>query len=167
MTGDFGKFDEEKFVYIVDRKNDMIISGGKNIYPREIEEIIYRHESVLDVAVLGIPDDYWGESVKALVVLKEGMTATQEEIINLCKERLASYKKPKSVEFREELPRSPTGKVLKRKIREEFWSPGIDGCRSKKGGDQGKEQLMQDEMCSNGYKKTFLWFIIRLKEGDL
>lgn len=121
LTGDFGRFDEEKYVYIVDRKNDMIISGGKNIYPREIEEIIYSHESVLDVAVLGVPDDYWGESVKALVVLKEGMTATQEEIINLCKERLASYKKPKSVEFREELPRSPTGKVLKRKIREEFW----------------------------------------------
>ncbi len=121
LTGDFGRFDEDKYVYIVDRKNDMIISGGKNIYPREIEEIIYSHESVLDVAVLGIPDDYWGESVKALVVLKEGMTATQEEIINLCKERLASYKKPKSVEFREELPRSPTGKVLKRKIREEFW----------------------------------------------
>ncbi len=74
------------------------------------------------MAVLGIPDDYWGESVKALVVLKEGMTATEEEIIHICKERLASYKKPKSVEFREELPRSPTGKILKRKIREEFWA---------------------------------------------
>ena len=121
LTGDFGRFDEEKFVYIVDRKNDMIISGGKNIYPREIEEVVYSHDAVLDVAVVGVPDDYWGESVKALVVLKEGMTATQEEIINLCKEHLASYKKPKSVEFREELPRSPTGKVLKRKIREEFW----------------------------------------------
>ena len=71
---------------------------------------------------MGVPDDYWGESVKALVVLKEGMTATQEEIISICKERLASYKKPKSVEFREELPRSPTGKILKRKIREEFWA---------------------------------------------
>ena len=122
FTGDFGKFDKEKYVYIVDRKNDMIISGGKNIYPREIEEVIYAHESVLDVAVLGIPDDYWGESVKALVVLKEGMTATEDEIIHLCKERLASYKKPKSVEFREELPRSPTGKILKRKIREEYWA---------------------------------------------
>ena len=121
MTGDFGKFDSEKYVYIVDRKNDMIISGGKNIYPREVEEVIYGHEAVLDVAVLGVPDDYWGEAVKALVVLKEGMTATEEEVIHLCRENLASYKKPKSVEFREELPRSPTGKVLKRKIREEFW----------------------------------------------
>lgn len=122
LTGDFGRFDSEKYLFIVDRKNDMIISGGKNIYPREIEEIIYGHEAVLDAAVIGIPDDYWGESVKALVVLKEGKQATEEEIINYCKERLASYKKPKSVEFREELPRSTTGKILKRKIREEFWA---------------------------------------------
>ncbi len=100
----------------------MIISGGKNIYPREVEEVIYAHEAVLDVAVLGIPDDYWGEAVKAIIVLKPGQTATEQEIIGLCKERLASYKKPKTVEFREELPRSPTGKILKRKIREEFWS---------------------------------------------
>jgi len=121
LTGDFGKFDSENNVYIVDRKNDMIISGGKNIYPREIEEVIYTHDSVLDVAVVGIPDDYWGESVKAFVVLKEGMTATEDDIISTCKERLASYKKPKSVEFREELPRSPTGKILKRKIRKEYW----------------------------------------------
>ncbi len=121
LTGDFGKFDSEKYVYIVDRKNDMIISGGKNIYPREVEEVIYGHEAVLDVAVLGVPDDYWGESVKALVVLKEGMTATEDDVINLCRERLASYKKPKSVEFKDELPRSPTGKILKRKIREEYW----------------------------------------------
>jgi long-chain acyl-CoA synthetase len=115
LTGDFGKFDADKYVYIVDRKNDMIISGGKNIYPREVEEVIYGHEAVLDVAVLGVPDDYWGESVKALVVLKEGMTATEDEVINLCRERLASYKKPKSVEFKDELPRSPTGKILEAK----------------------------------------------------
>jgi long-chain acyl-CoA synthetase len=120
-TGDFGKFDEEKYVFIVDRKNDMIISGGKNIYPREIEEVIYTHDAVLEVAVVGVPDDYWGESVKALVVLKEGMHATENEIIDLCKEKLASYKKPKSVEFRLELPKSTTGKVLKRVIRSEYW----------------------------------------------
>jgi long-chain acyl-CoA synthetase len=120
-TGDFGRFDEEKYVFIVDRKNDMIISGGKNIYPREIEEVIYTHEAVLEVAVVGVPDDYWGESVKALVVLKDGMNATENEIIDLCKERLASYKKPKSVEFRHELPKSTTGKVLKRVIRSEYW----------------------------------------------
>jgi long-chain acyl-CoA synthetase len=120
-TGDFGRFDDERYVFIVDRKNDMIISGGKNIYPREIEEIIYSHEAVLEAAVVGVRDDYWGESVKALVVLKEGMNATEDEIINLCKENLANYKKPKSVEFRRELPKNPTGKILKRVIRNEFW----------------------------------------------
>jgi acyl-CoA synthetase (AMP-forming)/AMP-acid ligase II len=120
-TGDFGRYDDEKYVYIVDRKNDMIISGGKNIYPRELEEVIYTHPAVMDVAVIGVPDDYWGESVKAIVVLKEGMNTTEEEIISLCKENLASYKKPKTVEFRKELPRSSTGKILKKDIREEYW----------------------------------------------
>ncbi len=120
-TGDFGKFDDEKFVYLVDRKHDMICSGGKNIYPREIEEVIYTHEAVLETAVVGIPDDYWGESVKALVVLRGGMHATEAEIINLCRENIASYKKPKSVEFVDQLPKSPTGKILKRVIREPYW----------------------------------------------
>ncbi len=121
-TGDFGKFDKENYVYIVDRKNDMIISGGKNIYPREIEEVIYSHEAVLETAVIGVPDDYWGESVKAFVVLKNGMNATEEEIINLCKSTIASYKKPRSVEFLPQLPKSPTGKILKRVIREPYWN---------------------------------------------
>ncbi len=120
-TGDFGRFDDEQCVYIVDRKNDMIISGGKNIYPRELEEVIYTHPAILDVAVIGVPDDYWGEAVKAVVVLKDGMEATEEEIISLCRENLASYKKPKSVEFRNELPRTPTGKIRKKDIREEYW----------------------------------------------
>jgi acyl-CoA synthetase (AMP-forming)/AMP-acid ligase II len=121
-TGDFGKFDDERYVFIVDRKHDMIISGGKNIYPREIEEVIYQHGAVLEAAVIGVPDDYWGETVKAFVVLKEGMSATEEEIINLCKQNIASYKKPKSVEFIERLPKSPTGKILKRVIREQYWT---------------------------------------------
>jgi acyl-CoA synthetase (AMP-forming)/AMP-acid ligase II len=120
-TGDFARFDKEGYVYIVDRKHDMIISGGKNIYPREIEELLYRHEAILEAAVIGVPDDYWGESVKALVVLKEGMETSEEEIIDFCKDNLASYKKPKSVEFRKELPKSPTGKILKRVIKEAFW----------------------------------------------
>mgnify|MGYP006282226779 CR=1 FL=1 len=120
-TGDFGRMDAERYVFIVDRKNDMIISGGKNIYPREIEEVIYTHPAVLETAVIGVPDEYWGESVKALVVLKPGRKATEEEIIALCKDTLASYKKPKSVEFRSQLPKSPTGKLLKRAIREEYW----------------------------------------------
>ncbi len=121
-TGDFGKFDDEGYVYIVDRKHDMIISGGKNIYPREIEEVIYGHEAVLEAAVIGVPDDYWGESVKAFVVLKNGMKATEQEIIELCKKTIASYKKPRYVEFMQQLPKSPTGKILKRVIREQYWN---------------------------------------------
>ncbi len=119
-TGDFGRMDDEGYVFIVDRKNDLIISGGKNIYPREIEEVIYTHEAVSEVAVIGVPDDYWGESVKAFVVLKEGARATDEEIIDLCRKTIASYKKPSSVEFVEELPKSPTGKILKRVIRDQY-----------------------------------------------
>lgn len=120
-TGDFGRMDEEGYVYIVDRKHDMIISGGKNIYPREIEELLYKHEAVLEAAVIGVPDEHWGESVKALVVLKEGMKATEGEIIDFCKRQLASYKKPRSVEFKKELPKNPTGKILKRVIRADYW----------------------------------------------
>ncbi|MBU2499572.1 MAG: long-chain-fatty-acid--CoA ligase [Proteobacteria bacterium] len=120
-TGDFGRVDDDGYVYIVDRKNDMIISGGKNIYPREVEEVLYRYDGVLEAAVIGVPDEHWGESVKALVVLKPGKTATEEDIIAFCKQDLASYKKPRSVEFREELPKNPTGKILKRLIRDEYW----------------------------------------------
>ena len=120
-TGDFGRLDSEGYVYIVDRKNDMIISGGKNIYPREIEEVLYQHPGVLEATVIGVPDEHWGESVKALVVLRDAAIATEEEIISYCKGNLASYKKPRTVEFREELPKSPTGKILKRLIRDEYW----------------------------------------------
>lgn len=119
-TGDLGRFDDEGYVFIVDRKHDMIISGGKNIYPREIEEVVYTHEAVLEVAVIGVPDAYWGESVKAFVVLKEGMSATEDEIIDLCKMTIASYKKPRSVEFVEQLAKSPTGKILKRVIKDQY-----------------------------------------------
>jgi acyl-CoA synthetase (AMP-forming)/AMP-acid ligase II len=119
-TGDFGRFDEEGYVFIVDRKDDMIISGGKNIYPREIEEVIYTHEAVLEAAVIGVPDDYWGESVKAFIVLKEGMRATEDEIVDLCKKTIASYKKPRSVAFVQQLPKSPTGKILKRLIKAQY-----------------------------------------------
>ena len=120
-TGDFGRLDEEGYVFIVDRKNDMIISGGKNIYPREIEELLYTHEAISEAAVIGVPDEYWGESVKALVVLTDGIKATEKDIIQFCKDRLASYKKPRSVEFKKELPKSPTGKILKRVIRDHYW----------------------------------------------
>ena len=120
-TGDFGRLDDEGYVYIIDRKNDMIISGGKNIYPREIEEVLYKHDAVLEAAVIGVPDDHWGESVRALVVLKPGKKANEDDIISFCKQNLASYKKPRWVEFRDELPKNPTGKILKRVIRDEYW----------------------------------------------
>ncbi len=119
-TGDYARVDDEGYIYIVDRKNDMIISGGKNIYPREIEEVLYEHEAVGEVTVVGVPDDHWGESVKAVVVLKNGSSATEEELIAFCKANLASYKKPRMIEFRNELPKSPTGKILKRMIRDEY-----------------------------------------------
>ena len=122
-TGDLGKLDEDGYVYIVDRKHDMIISGGVNIYPREVEEVLYQHPSVLEASVIGVPHDYWGEAVKAIVVLKEGATVSEEDIIKFCGEHLAGYKKPKSVEFWKELPKSPQGKILKRSIRDHILNP--------------------------------------------
>ena len=116
-TGDLARMDEEGFVYIVDRKKDMIISGGENIYPREIEEVLYRHPKIQDAAVVGIPDPLWGESVKAFIVLQKGETMKEEEVIEYCKAHLASYKKPKFVAFVDSLPRNPSGKVLKTILR--------------------------------------------------
>ncbi len=118
-SGDLVRMDEEGFIYVVDRKKDMIISGGENIYPAEVEAALYKHDAVLEVAVIGVPDAEWGESVKAYVVLKEGKTMTAEEVIQHCREHLASYKKPKFVEFLDELPRNPSGKILKRILRDE------------------------------------------------
>jgi acyl-CoA synthetase (AMP-forming)/AMP-acid ligase II len=116
-TGDLARMDEEGFVYIVDRKKDMIISGGENIYPREIEEALYHHPKIQEAAVIGTPDPLWGESVKAFVVLKEGAAMREEEVMEYCKNHLASYKKPKAVEFLRALPRNPSGKVLKTILR--------------------------------------------------
>jgi acyl-CoA synthetase (AMP-forming)/AMP-acid ligase II len=120
-TKDMAKVDEDGYVYIVDRKGDMIISGGFNIYPSEVENVLYEHRSVFEAAVIGVPDDVWGESVKAVVVLRDGMAATEEELIEHCRQNLASYKKPKSVEFVSELPKNPYGKILRRKLREKYW----------------------------------------------
>lgn len=120
-TGDLATWDEDGFLYIMDRKKEMIISGGENIYPAQIENVIYRHPSVLEVAVIGVPDDTWGEAVKAVVALKPGATATEQEIIELTRRELASYMKPKSVDFIESLPKSSTGKILKRELREGYW----------------------------------------------
>jgi len=118
-TGDIAQIDEDGFFFIVGRKKDMIIAGGYNIYPREIDEILYMNPKVLEAAAVGIPDPRRGETVKAYVVLKEGETATEEEIANWCKDHLAPYKVPKAYEFREELPKSNVGKVLRRILREE------------------------------------------------
>jgi len=120
-TGDLGRMDEDGFIYIVDRKKDMIISGGENIYSQEVEDVLYAHPAVLYAAVIGVPDKKWGEAVKAVLVLKQGMKTTEEEIVDYCKENLASYKKPKSVEFRESLPMTGSGKIQKNQIREEYW----------------------------------------------
>jgi acyl-CoA synthetase (AMP-forming)/AMP-acid ligase II len=120
-TGDMGRYDEQGYIYIEDRKKDMIISGGENIFPREIEEILYQHAAVAEVAVIGIPDPYWVEKVHAVVVLKEGMGTDAEELVAFCKDRLASYKAPKSVEFVASLPKNPAGKILKRRLRERYW----------------------------------------------
>lgn len=121
-TGDIATWDEENYVFIVDRAKDMIISGGENIYSIQVEEAIAQHPAVLECAVIGVPDDEWGESVKAVVVLKPEMTATQEEIIATAKQHLASYQKPRSVDFVSALPKAPTGKILKRELRAPYWA---------------------------------------------
>ncbi len=118
---DLGRLDEEGFLYIVDRKKDMIKSGGVNIYPREIEGVLYTHPKVMDAAVIGVPDQLWGEAVKAIIILKQGRKATAEEIIQFCQGKLAGYKIPKSVDFTTEFPRTAVGKILKRELRAPFW----------------------------------------------
>jgi acyl-CoA synthetase (AMP-forming)/AMP-acid ligase II len=120
-TRDLGYMDEDGYLFLVDRKDDMIISGGFNIYPREVEDVLYMHEAVLEAAVFGIPDQKWGEAVKAVVSLKKGRQSTEEELIEHCKAHLASYKKPKSVEFIDVLPKNATGKILRRSLKEPYW----------------------------------------------
>lgn len=118
-TGDIAHMDEDGFFYIVDRKKDMIISGGYNVYPRDIEEVLYTHPAVREAVCAGIPDAYWGEMVKAYIVLKDGMTVTDDEILAHCQGKLAAFKIPKIVEFREGLPKTAVGKVLRRILVEE------------------------------------------------
>jgi len=120
-TGDAGKMDTDGFVYIEDRVTDMIISGGENVYPREVENCIFAHEAVADCAVIGVPSEKWGETIKAVVELKQGAETSEEVIIEMCRARIAHFKCPTSVEFIDELPRNASGKVLKRVLREEYW----------------------------------------------
>jgi acyl-CoA synthetase (AMP-forming)/AMP-acid ligase II len=120
-TGDAGFFDEEGYLYIHDRVKDMIVSGGENIYPAEVENALFGHPGVADAAVIGVPDARWGEAVKAIVVRKEGASPDPAEIIAWARERIAGYKLPKSVDFVEAIPRNPSGKVLRRELRKPYW----------------------------------------------
>jgi fatty-acyl-CoA synthase len=120
-SGDAGYFDEEGYLYIYDRVKDMIVSGGENVYPAEVENALFSHPAVADAAVVGAPDERWGEAVKGIVVLKPGRSATPEELIAHCRGLIAGYKCPKSIDFVDALPRNPSGKVLRRELRAPFW----------------------------------------------
>ncbi|MCK5837256.1 MAG: AMP-binding protein, partial [Desulfobacula sp.] len=119
LTGDIGNIDEDGYITITDRKKDMIIVGGFNVYPRDVEDILYTHPKVELAAVVGIPDTKSGEKVKAFIKLKEGESATEEEMTAFCKENMAGYKRPKVIEFKDEIPVSNVGKVLRRVLRDE------------------------------------------------
>ncbi len=121
-TGDAGYLDEDGYVYIHDRVKDMIVSGGENVYPAEVESALFGHPAIADVAVIGVPDDKWGEAVKAVVVLKPDTRPSEQEIIDFARTRIAGYKIPRSVDFVEHLPRNATGKLLKRELREPYWA---------------------------------------------
>jgi len=121
FTGDAGYLDEKGYLFIYDRVKDMIVSGGENIYPAEVESALFGHPDVADVAVIGVPDERWGEAVKAVVVAKTGAQVTPGELIGWARERIAGYKLPKSVDFVDALPRNPTGKILKRELRKAYW----------------------------------------------
>lgn len=120
-TGDMAVIDTEGYVTIVDRKKDMILTGGENVYSTEVEHVLYLHPTVLECAVVGIPDDKWGEAVKGIVVLKAGHAATEDELISFCKERIARYKAPKSLDFISALPKTGSGKIEKKKLRDRYW----------------------------------------------
>ncbi len=120
-SGDIGRVDADGFIYIEDRLKDMIITGGENVYSPEVESVLAAHPAVADAAVIGVPDDRWGEQVKAFVVVAAGQTVEPAELIAFCRDRLAHYKCPGTVEVVAELPRNPTGKVLKRTLREPYW----------------------------------------------
>jgi len=120
-TGDIGYLDENGYLYIMDRSKDMIISGGENVYPREIEEVLIRHSAVREVAVIGVPDPRWGEAIKAVVALVPGASISAKELIAFCRDHLAGYKKPKTIDFVDELPKNNYGKIMKRELRAKYW----------------------------------------------
>jgi acyl-CoA synthetase (AMP-forming)/AMP-acid ligase II len=120
-TGDVAHCDDEGFYFVDDRKKDMIISGGENIYPAEIENVLMGHPAVVDCAVIGVPSERWGETVKALVVAAPEARPEAKELVDYCRERLAHYKCPTSVDWLERIPRNPSGKILKTELREPYW----------------------------------------------
>jgi acyl-CoA synthetase (AMP-forming)/AMP-acid ligase II len=120
-TRDVGRFDEDGYLYLVDRTSDMIITGGYNVYPREVEDALLAHSGVLECAVVGAPHEKWVEAVTAFVVLRSGSAVSEDELIEFTRERLASYKVPKSVQFIEQIPKSAVGKVLRRALRDPLW----------------------------------------------
>jgi acyl-CoA synthetase (AMP-forming)/AMP-acid ligase II len=121
-TGDAGYYNDDGYLFLHDRVKDMIVSGGENIYPAEVENVLAKHPDVADVAVIGVPDEKWGEAVKAIVVRRADSTIDEQALIAFAREQLAGYKLPKSVDFQEVLPRNPSGKLLKRELREPFWA---------------------------------------------
>jgi acyl-CoA synthetase (AMP-forming)/AMP-acid ligase II len=133
-TGDIGMVDSQGYLFLLDRSKDMIITGGNNVYPREVEEVIIQHPGVANVVVLGVPDDYWGEAVHAVVIREPGQNVSADEIIRYCAQFLAGYKKPKGVDFVAEFPVSGYGKILKRELRERYWKDheGVIGGAAKK-----------------------------------
>ena len=120
-TGDVGTVDKDGYIYVVDRRKDLIISGGENISPHEVEDVLHMHPAVHECAVVGIPDERWGEQVKAVVVLRKGTEAGEQEIIGFCAHHLARYKMPRSIDFVEGLPKDPVGKIQKRLLRDRYW----------------------------------------------
>jgi len=120
-TGDLARRDVEGYIYIVDRRKDMLVSGGFNVYPSEIETVLAQHPAIYEVCVVGVPDDHWGEAVKAVVVLRQGAQADAQALIDFCKDRLADFKKPRSVDFVSELPKNSNGKLSRKEVRERYW----------------------------------------------
>ena len=126
-TGDMGTFDERGFLYILDRKKDMIKTGGENVYSPEVEDVLYAHAAVLEAAVIGIPDEKWGEAIKAVVVARPGQQLTEGDLIDYCRARLTHFKCPSSVDFADGLPKGGTGKIQKNLLRERFWKGQAKG----------------------------------------
>ncbi len=120
-TGDLARIDAEGYLYIVDRKKEMLVSGGFNVYPREVETVIAQHPAVYEVCVVGVPDDHWGEAVKAVVVLRQGAQASADELMRFCEGRLAGFKRPRSVDFTAQLPKNSNGKLSRKDVREPYW----------------------------------------------